>query len=128
MKKKNVRNDMIVLAVILALSCISGVFLRFYRYKTTKSAEAVVTIGETEYGRYPLKKDQTIYIESEKGAYNVLKIAGGKAEVTEASCPDKICVKHKPISLNGETIVCLPNKLVVEIESEQESGVDSTTH
>ena len=42
----------------------------------------------------------------------------------EADCPDQICVRHKAISKSGESIVCLPHKVVVEISSEEEQDVD----
>ena len=45
----------------------------------------------------------------------------------EANCPDEICVHHKPISKNGETIVCLPNKVVVVIKNGIEREVDGGT-
>jgi len=47
---------------------------------------------------------------------NVLVIENGEASIKSATCPDKICVSHRKISKSGETIVCLPNKVVVEIE------------
>ncbi len=46
-----------------------------------------------------------------------LVIANGQADVTEADCPDHICVKHRPISRAGESIVCLPNRVVVTVEN-----------
>jgi hypothetical protein len=42
-----------------------------------------------------------------------------------ASCPDQICVKHKAIYKNGETIICLPNEVFVEVESSEEKDVDN---
>ncbi len=33
----------------------------------------------------------------------------------EADCPDKVCVGMRRISKSGETIVCLPHKLVIAI-------------
>lgn len=90
----------------------------------------VVTVDGKEYGRYPLqsKNAEKIKIELGGGAYNVLVIQDGKADIVEASCPDKICVNHAAIHLSGESIVCLPNKVVVTIENAEESGIDATTH
>lgn len=61
----------------------------------------------------------TIPIESEYG-YNLIEIGDNEIRVIEADCPDKIDVKQGYISRIGETIVCLPNKMVIEIK-----GVDS---
>ncbi|MDO4965475.1 MAG: NusG domain II-containing protein [Lachnospiraceae bacterium] len=49
-------------------------------------------------------------------------ISGGKIDVTSADCEDKLCVHQKPISKNGENIVCLPQKIVITINSDTKSG------
>ena len=56
----------------------------------------------------------------------VLVIKDGKAEMKSAICPDKICVKHRPIDKSGQTIVCLPEKIVVKIIAEGEEKVPDT--
>lgn len=58
---------------------------------------------------------KTIPIETEYG-YNLIEIGDGKVRVIEADCPDKLDVKQGYISEVGEIIVCLPNRLVVEIK------------
>ena len=76
----------------------------------------VVTVDGKETARYSLNEDNEVRLECENG-YNILVIKNGKADVTEASCPDGLCVDFHPISHDGETIVCLPNKTVVGIEA-----------
>lgn len=49
------------------------------------------------------------------GGKNTLVISGGKAKVSEADCPDGICTAHSAISRSGESIICLPHKLVVTV-------------
>ena len=44
--------------------------------------------------------------------------------VKEADCPDRLCVKQGRINMPGHSIVCLPNRVVIEI-SDGESGVDA---
>ncbi len=63
---------------------------------------------------FNLKEDIKTVIVTEKGN-NTLVIENGKAFIQNADCPDKICAKHRKISKTGETIVCLPHKLVIEI-------------
>ena len=45
----------------------------------------------------------------------------------EADCPDKLCVHQKAIERTNETIVCLPHKVVVEIQDAKEADFDSMT-
>ncbi|CCZ53222.1 putative uncharacterized protein [Clostridium sp. CAG:75] len=42
----------------------------------------------------------------------------------KADCPDKICVHHKGIRSNGETIICLPHKVIVTIQSSKTGDLD----
>ena len=48
--------------------------------------------------------------------------------ISEASCPDKICVNHKRIQKSGETIICAPNKVVVEIKSKSKNEIDAISN
>ena len=45
----------------------------------------------------------------------ILIISDGKADMESADCPNQICVHHSAISHTGETIVCLPNRVVIEV-------------
>lgn len=68
-----------------------------------------ITVEGEVFGTYSLAQDQTIKI----GETNVLTIKDGKAKMTEAECPDHLCMKQHAIDSGGGTIVCLPNKVVI---------------
>ena len=59
-----------------------------------------------------LAEDQAIAVETETGR-NVVTVKDGKVAVTEASCPDKVCM-HRGWCSGGAQIVCLPNKLILK--------------
>ena len=46
--------------------------------------------------------------------------------MAEADCPDRLCVRRGPVRYAGETIICLPHKLVVTVRSGL-SGYDAVT-
>lgn len=123
------KNDLILIIIILALTAISVVGITVSR-KMNKAdvAYAVVTIDGNEYGRYPLDEDMVTTIELEDGSYNILEIHDGYAQISEASCRDQICVNHFPVHYSKEMIVCLPNRLVVEIVGGEENDVDGATN
>lgn len=62
---------------------------------------------------------ETYRIETDHG-YNIIEIGDRRVRVIEADCKDKIDVKQGWISKPGETLVCLPHKLVIEIINEDE--------
>ena len=111
------KNDIILITAILALALLALGMLTFLR--TDGDVVCVKQDGKT-IAEYPLSVDREERIESEEGGYNILVIRGGEAYVSEASCPDGICSSHRPVKLDGESIICLPNKLVIEIKAKEE--------
>ncbi len=92
---------------------------------TGKGREAEVTVDGELFGIYPLDEDADILIPGANNLNNHLVIKDGVADITEALCPDKTCVSMRKISRPGETLVCLPNKVVVEIRGEDKEGIDA---
>ena len=122
------KNDIILIAVLLAATLLTAVGMRIWQMNNTRdAAKVVVTIDGQVYGTYPLDEDRTERIELSDGSYNILTISDGYADVTEASCPDQICVKHNHIKYSKESIVCLPNKVVVTVEGGEDSEIDGAT-
>ena len=122
------KNDVILIAILLVVALLTAGGMRIWQMNNTKdTANVVVTIDGEVYGTYPLSEDRTERIELPDGSYNILVISDGYADVTEASCPDQICVKHNHIRYSKESIVCLPNKVVVTVEGGEENEIDGST-
>lgn len=117
-KNQKLRND-IILAVVIVLIAAAGLLL-FVLTKEEGSTVAVKIDGVVT-ANYPLSENREVSIKTgENDEYiNILTIKDGKASISEADCPDKICVETRAVSFVGETIVCLPHKLVIEITSEK---------
>lgn len=113
------RNDLLLIAGLLLAAALVWVLVR----PGGAGGWAVVTVDGAETARYPLDRDQTVTIGGE--AYNILRISGGEAAVIEANCGDHTCVRTGTVSREGETIVCLPHRLVVRIEGGGASGFDA---
>ncbi len=124
MEKKLKKNDRILILTLALIAFAAYAGITFFQGASTSNGVAVVTVDGEEYGRYSLAVDTTERIVLPDGSYNLLEITEGKADITEASCPDGICVRHRAVSKRGQSIVCLPNKVVVEIENGEESDID----
>ena len=74
----------------------------------------------------PLDEDTQILLGEGGEFTNLLVIESGAARVAEANCPDQICVNHGAIRYEGESIVCLPHRLVVSIEGGPGNDIDGT--
>ena len=127
------KNDWLLIAVLLVAAAGIYVAIQYYQKVSTQNAVAVVTVDGVEYGRYPLSEDHTETIRFEDGSYNRFAIQDGYVSMPEASCPDQICVHQGFIStsllpITKETIVCLPDKVVITIENGEDSGIDVLQH
>ena len=121
--KHKTRND-IILAVVLLLAAAAS-FL-WWNSSRAEGAFVAVKIDGKQTAVYSLSEDREVVIETGENR-NVMVIRDGTVSVSEANCPDSICVKTRSASLSGETIVCLPHKLVIEVAAEEtDSGLDMT--
>ncbi len=112
-------NDLFLIAALL-FACAIGAF---YLFVLRGQGDTVkVTVDGKIYKTYSLSQNITEDIRI--GEYNNrLVIRDGKAYIEEATCPDGICVDHSPIFRNGESIVCLPQRVVVTVitDNDQDS-------
>ncbi len=49
-----------------------------------------------------------------------LEVDGDRVRMVDSACPDKLCVRRGWVSRPGESIVCLPNRVVIEVVSDGE--------
>lgn len=112
--KQRVRNDVIFIVALLAVIAIAGACFYFFR---GEGDTVTVSIDGKVVATYPLDEDLVKDIHTEGDGLNRLIIRDGKAWVEKASCPDGICAAHKPIHREGESIVCLPNKVVITVQT-----------
>ncbi len=112
-----------ILLVIFILIAAVGVYL-FYSAGAEKGKGVEVTVDGESVGFLSLDVDDSIRIDTEDG-YNIVTVKDGEVMVTEADCRDQICVEHKKIRKTGETIVCLPHKLVVTVTGDAPGGFDA---
>ena len=124
--KANYTRDLILVTVLLVAALALFFVMRSLQARDTGTgAQAVVTVDGKEIGRYPLKKNGTFPLN---GGTNILVVENGEAWVSEANCPDKVCMGMGKISRNGEFIACLPNRLLVVVEgAAEDSPVDGMT-
>ena len=124
MKKK----EAIFIASILVIAGILGLGFRISGQRSRNTIR--ITVDGKEFGTYSLSKDQVIHI----GDTNVCEIKDGKVTMIEATCPDHYCMKQKAVDEHGGSIICLPNKVVIEgkdsaepSESDDSPKIDAVT-
>ena len=106
------------LCLCLGLLLLAGAVFGILTLLRTPGAYAVVEVDGAFYGAYPLNEEAAVRIEGANGGCNLLVIAKGSAEIVEASCPDKLCVHQHAVAHTDETIICLPNRVVISVSEE----------
>ena len=114
--KKKIKNDIILAVIVIVVAAVGLLLLNIFK---TEGSFAVVKIDGKETERYPLSVNTEVVIETGDDGRNTLVIEDSKAFMKDANCPDKICEGHSKISYKGETIVCLPHKVVIEIVADE---------
>lgn len=116
------KGDKILILTIIVLSLFSLFSIKNSLNKV-ENKRVIIKVDGEEYETIELKRNmprKEIEVRTDFG-YNLVEVDSTGARVLEASCKDKLDVKFGKIENIGEIIVCLPNKLTVEIEGYQEN-------
>jgi len=118
--------DKIVSIALLVVSVIAIAFQGLWTLGDETGMVRITVDGEL-YGQYDFSyEEKTIEIKTEYGE-NIVKINENSVWVEDASCKDKLDVKAGKIEKSGQMIVCLPNRLLIEI-SGNDDKVDKVTY
>lgn len=110
LNKRKLIFDVALIAAVIAV----GLLLSFIiKALSDNGSVAVVSVNGEVVGEYKLSEDGRYTLN---GGTNILVISKGEAYIEYADCPDGLCKNQGKISMTGERIVCLPNRVIIEIE------------
>ena len=122
-KKLVGKNDLIMIGVLIVMTAL--LFLGLFVFKK-EGKLVVVSVDSVEVASFSLDKDLVYEIEGYNGGRNTLVIEDGVAYVKDSTCPDHLCEYMGKISKVGQSVICLPNRVVVEIRgSKNAEGYDA---
>ena len=116
-ERKKRRNDIILISAVLLSALLA---LAVFEFSRSSGNSVMISVDGKPTEIISLNEACERTIKTENGT-NIIVIENGEVWVSDASCPDKLCKKHRPISKVGETIVCLPNKVTLRIFSQTSS-------
>ena len=116
---KSTKFWIILTSVVLLISCISAAAVLYYN--GTGNTVCIYQNGDLieKIHLDTVTMPYTIHLGSKNGGYNEITVEEGRICVSDASCPDHICINTGWISDGAIPIVCLPNQLVIQIEGER---------
>ena len=108
----NKKDLLFITAILLA----AGLAFLFFRPQPSESlSRAEISVDGKTAMELDLSEDQVLTVDGAGGGYNRIQVRDGAVSVLEASCPDKVCVHTGTVRYPGETIVCLPNRMIVTV-------------
>lgn len=116
--------DLIIIGLLVIFSFLPLAIFTSQQTQATGADDkvyAIISVDGDELHRMELKKDyirESYTYEDEAGHMNLVVRDGDQVSIQEANCPDELCVQEGAIHRVGETIVCLPHRLLVEIISD----------
>lgn len=119
--KRKWRAGFVLALLIITFSLIFMAVL----YQRQDGQRVVILIDGKATAEYDLSVNRTVTIRTADGGENVLTIQDGSCYMKEANCPDHICVREGHIHRKGQSIICLPHHLVIQIEGGKEAEVDA---
>lgn len=114
------KGDLIIIAAVLLVAGIAVLLIMHQ-----KQGDEVLVTSNGSTVSYALNVDRKLELNGPSGEYNLIIISDGQVWMEEADCRNQICVHHKPIYKNHESIVCLPNKVFVEVVGSTPNEIDN---
>jgi hypothetical protein len=110
--------DVVIIVILLVVSFIPELIFGVILDKSYNNTYAEITIDGKFYKRIPLsvhRGQENMEIKTNNG-YNILIIKDNSIAIIDGDCKDKICIKSGYIKNVGESLICLPHKLMIEIK------------
>jgi hypothetical protein len=114
------KTDQKLLLVLLIIGLLACVLNRFYFHPQTQSNQVVIKVKGEIIKTLTLREGeplQRLMIEGKRGQA-IVETKGLKVRMLEAPCPDQICVKQGWIDRPRQTIICVPNEIIIYINAE----------
>ena len=112
------RLDFVIIGALLVLSFLPEIILGASIGRGSKETYAEIMVDGEIYKTINLsqhKGEEIFEINSENGL-NVIKVHNDEIGIIDADCSDQVCMNPEHIEKSGESLVCLPNKVIVLIK------------
>ena len=121
MKNKRLKNDIILICSVVALTLIILILVTMINKTGSK---VIIEQNSKQVAVLDINKNQEYNLYNDNKICNTVVIKDGEVYMSYANCKDKICVNHNKISKNNESIICLPNKVIVTVVDSKDGEVD----
>src|SRR5690625_3843049 len=117
------RWDIIVILILILISLLPVAVFSYYQIENTDEHSiliASISVNNEVVEQITLTEHvgkEEFTVQSNNGEENIIEVIDEKIRIKGATCSDQVCVRTGFISNPGETIVCLPHKVLIKIET-----------
>lgn len=117
--------DIIIIVVLIISSFIPHFIYSSVGSKNNKGLYATIKVDGNVHNTIdlPTTSEEKFIIQTENGT-NTILVNNNEINIVHADCKDELCVKQGSISKIGKTLICLPNKLIIEIKGDEYDSSD----
>ena len=115
--------DIFIILILLLASFIPNLIYLTSHDNTYKHIYAKISVNGELLDTIDLSNQtiSTLTINCDLGS-NTIYLSNNSVYISHADCPDHLCVKQGAISKVGETIICLPHKLIIELKGDKDDS------
>lgn len=117
--------DFVIIVVLIIFSFIPHFIYSNLVSENNKNLYATIKINGKVYNTIdlPITSEKKLPISTKYGN-NLIIINNDEVKIIDADCKDELCIKQGSISKVGKTLICLPNKLIIEIKGDEYDSSD----
>ncbi len=123
------RGDYVLITLLIVFSLGSLMCMHLFLFRTDASVVVIEVNGKhwAQYSITELHTPKEVSVETEFGS-NLLLLERERVSVLQSNCPDKLEIKAGAITHAGQQLICLPNRLVIRLESSNNTKIDGVTY
>ena len=116
--------DIVIILFLIVLSFIPQLIFSKTLSADLSTTYANITLAGNFYDNIPLssfKGEKTFVIKTKYGK-NTILVKDDTIQIVDADCKDSLCVNQGIASKVGQSIICLPHKLIIEIKGDEKDS------
>lgn len=118
------KGDIILLVCVLAAATVMYGAFQLFSNQSGQGEYVNIEVNGQSVAVLSLYEDTVYEVKADGKTVNVVEIKDGEALMSDADCHDGVCKSHSPISKPSESIICLPNKVIITVEGAGEHELD----
>lgn len=112
--------DLIIIAVIVIIAVILGIFL----YGNNQGTTCVISLNGNVVKEIKLSQAESYEFALDNAPDVRFSVKDGEISFINATCKDKLCENVGYIKRIGETAICLPKRVVIKITGDTKNDID----